>query len=418
MTLLDKKAWWKTLDLSWKRVFKQAIDINHTPNNEELDQILELESIDINNNSYIISLEPLSYLENLKKLNCRYTKIITLDKIQYLILLDELDCSYTEIQSLEPLRNLSKLWNLDCSNTKIHSLQGLENLNELTYLNCSHTLIKDVEPLRNLKKLHHVKKDGLDLDDSYENLITHETSDKKSIQTYDSVDYDYDPLFYEAAQLVIINNQGSTSLIQRKLKLGYNRTGIILDQLERAGIIGPFEGSKPREVLVKDLKYLDGLKIPNAYIKTTITQKEDSNIIEPHQRKKLAKTETPNYNEKHVLFLVIMILIIIGFVAHGIFKGSSADETSEPIDITSDYKVEVEQRQVLTMDGYDPDTNTTIQKINIWNNYETRTFAGQVQNGEKVFFIRRQGDGVFIETKSGVKGWVTYFFIKEFNVKE
>jgi S-DNA-T family DNA segregation ATPase FtsK/SpoIIIE len=61
-----------------------------------------------------------------------------------------------------------------------------------------------------------------------------------------------DALFEEAARLIVMHQQGSTSLIQRKLKLGYNRAGRLIDQLEAAGIVGPFEGSKAREVLVKD----------------------------------------------------------------------------------------------------------------------------------------------------------------------
>ena len=75
---------------------------------------------------------------------------------------------------------------------------------------------------------------------------------------------DRDALFEEAARLVVLHQQGSTSLIQRKLKLGYNRAGRIIDQLEAAGVVGPFEGSKAREVLFPDEysleQFLDGLK--------------------------------------------------------------------------------------------------------------------------------------------------------------
>lgn len=63
---------------------------------------------------------------------------------------------------------------------------------------------------------------------------------------------DRDPLFEDAARLIVMHQQGSTSLIQRKLKLGYNRSGRIIDQLEAAGVVGPFEGSKAREVLFPD----------------------------------------------------------------------------------------------------------------------------------------------------------------------
>jgi S-DNA-T family DNA segregation ATPase FtsK/SpoIIIE len=63
---------------------------------------------------------------------------------------------------------------------------------------------------------------------------------------------DRDAMFEDAARLIVMHQQGSTSLIQRKLKLGYNRAGRIIDQLEAAGVVGPFEGSKAREVLIPD----------------------------------------------------------------------------------------------------------------------------------------------------------------------
>ena len=79
-----------------------------------------------------------------------------------------------------------------------------------------------------------------------------------------------DPLFEEAAHIVVQTQQGSTSMLQRKLKLGYNRAGRIIDQLEKAGIVGPFAGSKQREVKVatefaleqflKDLNLDDNIK--------------------------------------------------------------------------------------------------------------------------------------------------------------
>jgi len=70
---------------------------------------------------------------------------------------------------------------------------------------------------------------------------------------------DRDPLFEDAARLIVASQTGSTSLLQRKLKLGYNRAGRLTDQLEVAGIVGPSEGSKPRQVLIQDEYSLEKL---------------------------------------------------------------------------------------------------------------------------------------------------------------
>ena len=74
---------------------------------------------------------------------------------------------------------------------------------------------------------------------------------------------DFDPrerdsLFEEAAHIIVQHQQGSTSLLQRRLNLGYNRAGRLIDQLEKAGIVGPFKGSKAREVLIADSIQLEG----------------------------------------------------------------------------------------------------------------------------------------------------------------
>tara|TARA_B100000780_G_scaffold52992_1_gene32911 strand:- start:4126 stop:6453 length:2328 start_codon:yes stop_codon:yes gene_type:complete len=70
---------------------------------------------------------------------------------------------------------------------------------------------------------------------------------------------DRDALFRQAAEVIVTAQQGSASLLQRKLKLGYNRAGRIIDQMEAAGIVGPFEGSKARQVLISDFTALDKL---------------------------------------------------------------------------------------------------------------------------------------------------------------
>ena len=74
-----------------------------------------------------------------------------------------------------------------------------------------------------------------------------------------------DPMFEEAAKLAVLNQQISTSFIQRKLQLGFARAGRVMDQLESAGVVGPQSGAKSREVLVPDLATLQS--ILDAYCK-------------------------------------------------------------------------------------------------------------------------------------------------------
>ncbi|MGZ3848297.1 MAG: DNA translocase FtsK [Flavisolibacter sp.] len=87
--------------------------------------------------------------------------------------------------------------------------------------------------------------------------------DEKELEGKDFDATDKDPLFEDAAKLIVQNQMGSTSLIQRRMKLGYNRAGRLMDQLEAAGVVGPNQGSKAREVLIKTeaelLEYLENL---------------------------------------------------------------------------------------------------------------------------------------------------------------
>jgi S-DNA-T family DNA segregation ATPase FtsK/SpoIIIE len=83
-------------------------------------------------------------------------------------------------------------------------------------------------------------------------LLLPEVVDENSSEGGNFADEDRDELFEDAARIVVMTQQGSASMLQRKLKLGYNRAGRLVDQLEAAGIIGPFEGSKARKVNIQD----------------------------------------------------------------------------------------------------------------------------------------------------------------------
>lgn len=79
-----------------------------------------------------------------------------------------------------------------------------------------------------------------------------EVMDENSMEIGNFDNSERDSLFEEAAKVIVLSQQGSASLLQRKLKLGYNRAGRLIDQLEAAGVIGPFEGSKARKVIIPD----------------------------------------------------------------------------------------------------------------------------------------------------------------------
>jgi len=120
--------------------------------------------------------------------------------------------------------------------------------NEITRLQCAFIDIHEVEKITDFIGSQRSYPDAFHLPEYVDELSEGNT-------TLDAGEKD--PMFEEAARLIVNHQQGSTSLIQRKLKLGYNRAGRIIDQLEAAGIVGPFEGSKAREVKFKDIVALE-----------------------------------------------------------------------------------------------------------------------------------------------------------------
>ncbi|MFO7722020.1 MAG: DNA translocase FtsK [Bacteroidales bacterium] len=114
---------------------------------------------------------------------------------------------------------------------------------DLTRLQCAFLDIPEVEKITDFIGSQRGYPDAYDLPDY---------RDEDDDRPVDLDPEERDELFDEAARLIVRHQHGSTSLLQRKLKLGYNRAGRVIDQLEAAGIVGPFEGSKAREVLFKD----------------------------------------------------------------------------------------------------------------------------------------------------------------------
>lgn len=110
----------------------------------------------------------------------------------------------------------------------------------------------------------------------------------------------YDPFFEESARFIVKNQVGSTSSIQRKFSIGYNRAGRIMDQLEEAGIIGPAQGSSPRKVLISDEKNLDDIlaslsQEQNIEPSDAPTQFDSSNPVVADYRNRASKFMTEKY---------------------------------------------------------------------------------------------------------------------------
>jgi S-DNA-T family DNA segregation ATPase FtsK/SpoIIIE len=117
------------------------------------------------------------------------------------------------------------------------------NGNDLIRLQCGFVDTPEVEEIT----------DFIGMQQAYPSaFLLPEVVDENALEMGNLADDDRDELFNEAARIVVMTQQGSASLLQRKLKLGYNRAGRLVDQLEAAGVIGPFEGSKARKVIIPD----------------------------------------------------------------------------------------------------------------------------------------------------------------------
>lgn len=121
-----------------------------------------------------------------------------------------------------------------------------------------------------------------------------------------------------------------------------------------------------------------------------------------------------NVKKEHAAIVVLFSVITFGIILNS-GNGGGSNGTIRPIqNYPTETATDSEKGRTVTIDGKDPAGGDIIDPINIWENYRTRTYAGRVKHGQKVTVIKRVGDGVLIETKAGLRGWVTYFFIKEY----
>ena len=123
--------WWNALSYEWKAIFKRKAGIVQTATDSDIKNITQIDELDISGNKYITNIEPLSALNNLKRL----------------------DISKTNVSDLKPIRNLTKLEELNVSNTQITTLEALKYASTLKYLQAHHTPLTDISVVARLPKL-------------------------------------------------------------------------------------------------------------------------------------------------------------------------------------------------------------------------------------------------------------------------
>ena len=259
----------KKLDCSWNRL--TSLNVSGCTALKELRCFLnKLTDLD------------LSGYTALKELHCFENNLTNLD-VSGCAALKELCCNLNELTSLD-LSECTALTILDCEKNKLTSL-NVSGCTALKKLYCNLNKLTDLD-LSECTALT-----AIDCSDNKNELTILELS--KQLQTAtagnaestlaapfclpeppadengdNGVDMTYlDPLFEDAARLIVMSQCGSTSLVQRKFSIGYNRGCRLMDQLEKAGVVGKFANSKPREVLIKDeaslTALLDNLKKSN-----------------------------------------------------------------------------------------------------------------------------------------------------------
>lgn len=182
----------------------------------------------------------------------------------------KLTCNNTEINDLSPLIGLMSLKYVDLSYTKVKNLEPLGHLSKLQNVNCDNSLVEDIDPIRFVPVISY-KETGV-----YYSKIDHSEKDE---------------FFEEAARLVVQHQHGSASLIQRKLQIGFNRAGRLIDHLEMEGIVGSFNGESSREVNIKDINALE------RFFSSTYTNylefKRTEEVIQARQQKNHFGTNQP-----------------------------------------------------------------------------------------------------------------------------
>lgn len=147
------QAWWKGLPEEWKQVLRKNYAMSESPANEQLHDMIRIDSLSIIDSYGINTLAPIHEFSMLKALFISNTQIRDLEPVQELQLLEVLICTKTPVSDLEPIAGLTALRVLNIESTPVEDLEPVENLTNLEVLRCSGTQVDDLKPLENLVNL-------------------------------------------------------------------------------------------------------------------------------------------------------------------------------------------------------------------------------------------------------------------------
>jgi hypothetical protein len=181
------QAWWKTLSYEWQGVFRKKLNLKDSVTLSDLQRLTGIDELDVSNNEYIVTIEPLSQLVNLRTLNISRTSTTDLTPIRNLTELVTLNISNTEVEDLTPLKYSSNMTTLDLSNTRVNDISVIEKMPKLERLSVRGLSVSDYSSISTLTNLKEVDMKGSKIADlsPLENLtqLTLINAVKKSYRT-------------------------------------------------------------------------------------------------------------------------------------------------------------------------------------------------------------------------------------------
>jgi len=150
------RNWWNALDANWRSVLKESVNVDTNPSAEQLHKLADVTDIEVNSNTRISSLEPISSLRFVKKLVITDNQLTDLSPLSNMVLLEELNVSGNAIDNITALAGNTAMTSLSIENTIVTDISVVENMLDLKYLNIANTSVKTIKALTNCTALEEI----------------------------------------------------------------------------------------------------------------------------------------------------------------------------------------------------------------------------------------------------------------------